>query len=1223
MSIKKNITKNKSLKKNIKNKSLKKNIKNKFLKKNITKNKSLKKNITKNKFLKKNITKNKFLKKNITKNKILKKNITKNKILKKNISKNKFLKKKHSFKKIYSFKGGTSQGSSRFYTVGSSGIFCTDLSVTFKRDDIDERITDTSDYESIIEDSIPPISGATLTILGKLKDVDLDDNPTQINNDYITGCINAIENKCPQYNHDDKILKLKIEALNNGIPHLMAYLRGIKRKLNHDKSEDDVFISWLDHLLYFLKIKKDKKLYGICVFTYGNITGFVSVAFSDNNIMGSDFSRDTSFNGERKALCFNIKEKSTYNIDIEYAELFSILFRLLLCCDKGHDLTNLTDKNRSNKLRVKTLKIVSRLKEEFDNMMIRMSPMTPITSHFFSFTSGIFNHCISDFNSIEDKLLHGFLVLMHNLNKLNVKEPVSRSKCRNKEWADLWIDLISPKNGEKIHMIQNAMGRETILRTIIPDGEPVLSVSTIYDGGCKLSKGGIRFKLLEEGVNGNDSGQGSLYPYILQFLVSRGNNYTFKRERFASFASSDPLQKNPNKSRLLRKIYRNTTGITTGIFLGPNQKYHSEKIAIDELRNIAIDAKFYPEIFDPDPECLLIESGVIIQEMVSNWTQVLPGQPGSDEDNYLTTKTLCDVTQMFETLGIVEGNYITVHNDRPAAIIQIILHLILYYGKAARMNMNQAAMAVNKALKVLTAQSQDVLVQKVKDAELKLQAQVKDAESALQAQVSPPSESSSSASSSSASSSSSELQTALYELHTKKNTALKELYEEIVKVQVPGENAKSERQVQAQALEEAYAALVAMEPASTSKANCHPVYLHTQGNNICGGKKQIYEKDYNVHYNFDILNSDILLLLDNKSFHGGAALTESDELYDLTKEELSELYDIYRGGLFSNNVKKSLLYFDYLEEKGKTILEEKGKIISIKYNEIDEPSEYTSLVQYILKIKDEIKFAYFLSILTPDDKEEFIRYVVSNTISMHETCISLQYPLIYPGIDKDIRTLNLCQLIEEIRKKLNCTYDEMIKVLSNYPNIIDDYIRFKTEADAEERQMEEAEAQETGEQPGTATGPVPQSPGPPPPPSAVPPHQSVPPPPGPSPGRPPPGTSSNGQEEAKMQEEAETGEQAQRKEAQPVPPSPPPPPHSSAVPLTEDQTAERMRMNADDTAHWKEYLAEHAQEEADAKRQEATRERAQGKKRPPTERSRSPHRLGHPRGIRRGVVNNQ
>ena len=113
------------------------------------------------------------------------------------------------------------------------------------------------------------------------------------------------------------------------------------------------------------------------------------------------------------------------------------------------------------------------------------------------------------------------------------------------------------------------------------------------------------------------------------------------------------------------------------------------------------------------------------------------------------------------------------------------------------------------------------------------------------------------------------------------------------------------------------------------------------------------------------------------------------------------------------------------------------------------------------------------------------------------------------------------------------------------------------------------------------------------------------------------------QEEAKMQEEAETGEQAQRKEAQPVPPSPPPPPHSSAVPLTEDQTAERMRMNADDTAHWKEYLAEHAQEEADAKRQEATRERAQGKKRRPTERSRSPHRLGHPRGIRRGVVNNQ
>tara|TARA_B110000483_G_scaffold223131_1_gene280688 strand:+ start:407 stop:595 length:189 start_codon:yes stop_codon:yes gene_type:complete len=59
-------------------------------------------------------------------------------------------------------------------------------------------------------------------------------------------------------------------------------------------------------------------------------------------------------------------------------------------------------------------------------------------------------------------------------------------------------------------------------------------------------------------------------------------------------------------------------------------------------------------------------------------------------------------------------------------------------------------------------------------------------------------------------------------------------------------------------------------------------------------------------------------------------------------------------------------------------------------------------------------------------------YVFSNAISMHETCVSLQYPLIYPGTDKDISEWNLYELIEEI-KKLNCDEMEMNKELRNFP----------------------------------------------------------------------------------------------------------------------------------------------------------------------------------------------
>ena len=383
---------------------------------------------------------------------------------------------------------------------------------------------------------------------------------------------------------------------------------------------------------------------------------------NNTSIMGTEFRRDESFNLERDTIGFNIQPVKTYIIYEKHKQaaiLSSIVIRLCLIIDKLHDLKGRNTPNERGKMIQKLYIIINRLYEKFDKIIVE--EFDPVMICFYEFTKNVFymfdeHKGSSILNTIEDSFLYLFLRLTNSFHgiTLNIGDP--------KE--------LSPVT----HIIDNAMGRETEINNRFKNVNRVISASTLFDGGCKLSKEKKRYSLLEE-----EEGKGKIYPYTIKY-----GDWEFSRKLFYSMTDEDK-KINKNGSGLFVSVNTESNKVTTSIHFFLDRKYSAASIASDELKvNFSGGDNIYEpnnehlfrSLMPTDPSFINIKNGVLTHEI----KEVFNDEPHPIEHNFYNTKALCDVGQCCELFGFEANNYATVHNDRSAAIFQIINQFLLYFG---------------------------------------------------------------------------------------------------------------------------------------------------------------------------------------------------------------------------------------------------------------------------------------------------------------------------------------------------------------------------------------------------------------------------------------------------------------------------------------------------------------------------------------------------------------
>ena len=342
--------------------------------------------------------------------------------------------------------------------------------------------------------------------------------------------------------------------------------------------------------------------------------------------------------------------------------------------DKLHDLKGRNHTRiEIGKMIQKLYIIINRLHEkfkfnkEFNTVMIC----------FYEFTKNVFDmfkkhkdNKPSILNGIEDRFLYEFLRLTNSL----------------KDEITLNIGDGYPKELSSVkHIIDNAMGRDNDINRRFPHVKRVISASTLFDGGCRLSKGQKRYSLLEE-----EHGKGKIYPYTIKY-----GDWEFSRKLFYSMTDEN---KNKNSSGLFVRVDTELKSkkVTTSINFFLDRKYSAASIVIDELKvEISRGAnKYEPNegLFHsleplPTTDFINIDNGVLTHEI----EEVLTDEEVNIEDNFYNTKALCDVGQCCELFGFHSNKYATVHNDRSAAIFQIINQFLLYFGGAGYYSPTEAA----------------------------------------------------------------------------------------------------------------------------------------------------------------------------------------------------------------------------------------------------------------------------------------------------------------------------------------------------------------------------------------------------------------------------------------------------------------------------------------------------------------------------------------------------
>ena len=593
------------------------------------------------------------------------------------------------------------------------------------------------------------------------------------------------------------------------------------------------------------------------------------------------------FNEQRDQHKISITTKKTFNI-IEKPQLYSIFIRMLMCCDRVHDLKGRSTPKEKNVIMGELNKLIISLYNQAKNNNDDSDPFYKmiIDIYYLWYTGNVWS-------SVEESMI--ILFLKNFSGELILKDDIYTYGNDDIEIEFIKLvnditnitDIPAVINISNItDVIDNAMGREHITYKVIGNKNPVIYPSTFIDGGTSLCR------------NNKSNEIKPAIPYEINFQ----DNWSIKRDfvvldsSFVEKVKDDIIVNSKmvqDQSPKLRK---------TDIYCLLNEKYTAKKVSNDEYKlinnknNKNDDFKVNVD-WKNITQCNEGKSYKIMDTAIK--TTFYDHNNSVKYADSLWTKTLGDLGQNLETISIdsvLANNTLTCHNDRCAAIMQICFQMVL----------NKGCTSTNEKQDIPNITSAVFLNSPSKKIYSKYQGK----------------------------------KFIIHAVNCINNNLL-------LKMKI---NFKRKRE---------------NSPSNNS-------------NNSTRKKAKTGGSNTNVKHN---------------------------KLDDL------EIYEIYRNGLFSENVYESQNFNFKLTGKFLDTLEV-----------MEQPLEKRSLIHFMLRT-DEKTFRKLYNKLTKEDQKEFKSFIEYNTTLMHDFCKKTGHNLEYPYVDDNgvlleervqLKTINLNELIGKI-----------------------------------------------------------------------------------------------------------------------------------------------------------------------------------------------------------------
>ena len=642
------------------------------------------------------------------------------------------------------------------------------------------------------------------------------------------------------------------------------------------------------------------------VHTYDNYSSYKNyLIFIPYEKVSSGYSQ--SFKKSKK--CFedpheqykiSIKPKKTFNI-INNPKLYSIFIRMLMCCDRVHDLKGRSTPNQKKKIMKQLKNLINSLYAQ--SLYAQAKIIGYESDPFYKMIIDIYKmwNTGNVWSSVEESMIILFLTNFSGNCRFDKTNEIYKYTTN-----DIEIEFKNDKNDKNdisnisavinitdiSYVIDNAMGREKDTYNKISGAKPVIYPSTFIDGGTSLCSDNEPLEIKPA------------IPYEINFKDNFKDNWSIKRD----FVVFDPrfVEKVEDNIIVNSKMVQN--GLReTDIYCLLNEKYTAKKVSKDESNLIEKknENDFEENVYwKTNTKCISDTSYTIMNTAIKTTF--------SDYNNNvrfadsLWTKTLGDLGQILETISIepdLANKTLTCHNDRCAAIIQICFQMVLKKGCTLATqdtpNITSAVFLNSPSKKIYSKYQGGKFI--------------------------------------------------IHAVNCINNNNL-------LKMKI---NFKSKR--------------------GESKNNNSKTPMNISNNSTRKRKREkIGGSNTNVKHN---------------------------KLDDL------EIYEIYKNGLFSENVYESQNFNFKLT----------GKFLDT-FEVMEQPLEERSLIHFMLRT-DEKTFRKLYNKLWEDDKKEFKSFIIYNTTLMYEFCKKTGHNLEYPYVDENedhlkdpvqLKDINLKDLINEI-----------------------------------------------------------------------------------------------------------------------------------------------------------------------------------------------------------------
>ena len=711
--------------------------------------------------------------------------------------------------------------------------------------------------------------------------------------------------KLPEENTDDITLLVYKEIISitissNTVPKHWSYLNQIHDIFNKIKGK-----------IYFVHTNDNSS-------SYKNYLIFIPYETVSSGYSQS-FKLTKCFKDKRDQHEISIKPKKTFNI-INNPQLYSIFIRMLMCCDRVHDLKGRSTKTQKKVIMKQLKNLINILYEQAEQAeQIKRYENDP----FHKMIIGIHDLWVNRnvWSSVEESMIILFLtnfsgncdfdetneIYKYTTNDIEIEFKNDKNDKNDISNISAVIDISNISD-----VIDNAMGREKTTYDVFKNVKPVIYPSTFIDGGTSLCRYNEPLEIKPA------------IPYEINFK----DNWLIKRD-FVVFDSSFVEEVKDNIIVNSKMVQDGSLNLReTDIYCLLNEKYTAKKVSNDENKLIEKqnqkqkqkqnDFKVNVDLSNITP-CISDNSYTIMNTAIKTTFSDYSNNNVKFADS-LWTKTLGDLGQILETISIdptLANKTLTCHNDRCAAIIQICFQMVLNKGCTPAPS-NEQPPNITSAV-FLNSPSKKIY---------------------------------------------SKYQGGKFIIHTVNCIDNKNL----LKMK---KNFKRKRE----------------KSSSNNSNNSTRKKARTGGSNT------------NVKHN---------------------------KLDDL------EIYEIYKNGLFSENVYESQNFNFKLTGKFLDTLEV-----------MEQPLEKRSLIHFMLRT-DEKTFRKLYNKLTEEDQNEFKSFIIYNTTLMHEFCKKTGHNLEYPYVDEcgvplkkpePLKTIYLEELIGQINDYIdnkNTTHDVTKETSSLY-----------------------------------------------------------------------------------------------------------------------------------------------------------------------------------------------